>query len=116
MQGMQLSSKMRFIAAQFDALFTGDLWLRSASHANSMARLLGDGIARLPGCRVTQEVQANEVFATIPREHIAALQSVSYFHVWNEAISEARFVCSFDTSEEEVTAFLHAAGEIIKGE
>ena len=115
MQGMQLSSKMRFIAAQFDALFTDDLWLRSATHANSMARLLGDGIARLPGCRLTQEVQANEVFATIPREHIAALQSVTYFHIWNEAKSEARFVCSFDTREEEVAAFLSAAAEILKG-
>ena len=39
-QGMQLASKMRFISAQFDALFTGDLWLKSARHANRMARLL----------------------------------------------------------------------------
>ena len=116
MQGMQLSSKMRFIAAQFDALFTDDLWVRSASHANSMASRLGRGISRLPGCALTQEVQANEVFATIPREHIASLQSVTYFHIWNEGNSEARFVCSFDTSEEEVDAFLRAAGEILKGE
>src|SRR5215212_4096464 len=75
MQGMQLSSKMRFIAAQFDALFTDDLWLRSASHANRMASLLGEGIASLPGCKLTQLVQANEVFATVPRERIADLQN-----------------------------------------
>ena len=112
MQGMQLSSKMRFIAAQFDALFTGDLWLSSARHANSMARLLADGIARIPGFRLTQEVQANAVFAAVPREHIAALQAVSYFHVWNEAKSEARFVCSFDTTEDDISGFLSAAGDL----
>ncbi len=109
MQGTQLSSKMRFIAAQFDALFTDNLWLRSAQHANSMAALLGQGIAALPGCRVTQSIQANEVFAILPREHIAALQSVAHFHVWDEPTSECRFVCSFDTTEEDVAAFISAA-------
>lgn len=113
MQGMQLASKMRFIAAQFDALFTDDLWLRSASHANSMAAILGHSLAELPGCRITQHVQANEVFATIPRERIAALQSECYFQVWNEATSEARFVCSFDTTEEDVTSFIEAARRIL---
>ncbi|HEX6574674.1 MAG TPA: beta-eliminating lyase-related protein, partial [Gemmatimonadaceae bacterium] len=115
MQGAQLSSKMRFIAAQFDALFTDDLWLRSATHANRMASLLADGLAALPGCRLTQLVQANEVFAILPRQHIAALQSVSSFQVWTESISEARFVTSFDTSVEDVEGFLRAAREIIGG-
>jgi threonine aldolase len=115
MQGMQLSSKMRFIAAQFDAMFTGDLWLRSATHANAMASRLAEGIAALPECRVTQRVQANEVFAVIPRERIAALQDVTYFHMWDEATSEARFVCSFDTTDEDVAGFLTAASRIIGG-
>jgi threonine aldolase len=113
MQGMQLSSKMRFIAAQFDALFTDDLWLRSASHANRLAAMLGEGIAALPGCKLTQKVQANEVFATIPREHIVKLQEACYFSVWDEPISEARFVASFDTTEDDVTDFLSAAGRIL---
>jgi threonine aldolase len=115
MQGMQLSSKMRFIAAQFDALFTDDLWLRSARHANRMATLLGQGIASLPGCRLTQQVQANEVFAVIPREHIAALQNISFFHIWEESISEARFVTSFDTAEEDVNDFLAGARRVLGG-
>lgn len=113
MQGAQLSSKMRFIAAQFDALFTGNLWLRSAKHANSMAQLLAEGISRLPGCRITQPVQANEVFATIPREHVAALQSVSFFHIWDEETTEARFVCSFDTTPLDVDEFLGEAGQLL---
>ena len=113
MQGMQLSSKMRFIAAQFDALMTNGLWLRNSSHSNSMAARLGAGLSRLPGCRVTQLIQANEVFAILPREHIAALQAVSQFHVWDEEISEARFVCSFDTSEEDIDHFLAEAERLL---
>lgn len=113
MQGAQLASKMRFIAAQFDALFTNDLWLRNASHANNMAGLLGRGLARIPRCQLTQLVQANEVFAIIPREHIAALQTERLFQVWDETTSEARFVTSFDTTEEDVTSFLNAALRII---
>ena len=109
MQGAQLASKMRFIAAQFDALFTDDLWLRSASHANRMAAMLARGLASLPGCTITQRVEANEVFAIIPREHIAALQNECFFHVWEESISEARFVTSFDTTEGDVNDFLSAA-------
>lgn len=113
MQGTQLSSKMRFIAAQFNALFSGDLWRRSAAHANRMATLLADGLASLPGVRITQKVQANEVFAILPREHVAALQSVTHFHVWIEEITEARFVTSFDTTEEDIATFIGAAKQIL---
>lgn len=113
MQSAQLSSKMRFIAAQFDALFTDNLWLRSARHSNAMAKRLADGLAHLPGCRITQAVEANEVFARIPRGKIASLQAVSSFHIWDEDTSEARFVCSFDTTEDDVDAFLTAAKEIL---
>ena len=113
MQGMQLSSKMRFIAAQFDALFTDDLWLESARHANRMAGLLAEGIAGLPGCKLNQAVQANEVFATVPREHIAKMQEACYFSVWDETISEARFVASFDTTEADLDHFLSTARRIL---
>jgi len=106
MQAMQLGSKMRFVAAQFDALLTDDLWLRSATHANRMAALLGGELARMPGVRVTQKVEANEVFAIFPREHIARLQEQCYFQVWVEATTEARLVTSFDTTEDEIMTFV----------
>lgn len=106
MQGMQLPSKMRFIAAQFDALLTDDLWRRSAAHANRMAILLGRGLAAADGVSITQAIEANEVFALIPRQHVARLQENCYFHIWNEVTSEARFVTSFDTKETDVTEFL----------
>ena len=115
MQGMQLASKMRFVAAQFDALLTDDLWLRSASHSNKMAAILGAGLAEVPGIRLTQKVEANEVFAILPREHVARLQEKCFFEIWVEATTEARFVTSFDTSEEEVRDFVRAAREMIGG-
>ncbi len=106
MQAMQLASKMRFVAAQFDALLTDGLWLRSATHANRMAARLGEELARIPGIRLTQKVEANEVFAILPREHVARLQEQCDFQVWNEQTTEARLVASFDTTDDDVTNFV----------
>ncbi|GAC1418786.1 MAG: low specificity L-threonine aldolase [Gemmatimonadaceae bacterium] len=113
MQGMQLSSKMRFIAAQFIALLQDDLWRRSASHANRMAQLLAAELGGIKGATLTQPVQANEVFVTLPREVIPKLQREWPFHVWNEATAEARLITSFDTEESDVTAFATLLGESI---
>jgi threonine aldolase len=105
MQGMQLSSKMRFIAAQFIALFSNGLWKRNAAHANRMAKLLGDQLAAVPGVELTQAVEANAVFAAIPSRIVGPLQDRFYFHIWNEATSEARLITSFDTTESDVMEF-----------
>jgi threonine aldolase len=106
MQAMQLGSKMRFVAAQFDALLTDGLWLRSATQANATAARLGEELARIPGIRLTQKVEANEVFVIFPREHIAQLQEQCFFHVWDERTTEARLVTSFDTTDDDVTSFV----------
>jgi len=113
MQSMQLASKMRFIAAQFDALLTDDLWLRSATHANRMAALLGEELAQIPGITLTQKVEANEVFAIFPREHVARLQEELWFQVWNEATTEVRLVASFDTTAEDITTFVRKVREFL---
>ena len=105
MQGMQLASKMRFIAAQFNALLSNDLWKRSASHSNRMAQLLAGELAGIKGVAITQQVQANEVFVTLPPAIIPKLQEQWPFHVWNEATSEARLITSFDTEEADVADF-----------
>jgi threonine aldolase len=101
-QGAQLASKMRFIAAQFEALLTDDLWLANAAHANRMAQLLAAELGRLPRVRLTQAVESNAVFALLPREHVAAIQEQFFFYVWNEETSEVRLMASFDTAEEDV--------------
>ena len=105
MQGMQLSSKMRFIAAQFNALLSNGLWKRSAAHSNRMAQLLATALAGISGITLTQQVQANEVFATMPASIIPKLQERWPFHVWNEKTSEARLITSFDTAETDVEDF-----------
>ncbi|MDR3093426.1 MAG: low specificity L-threonine aldolase [Bacteroidales bacterium] len=103
-QGTQLASKMRFIAAQFIALLTDNLWLQNAQNANRMAQLLSHN-AREMGITVTQPTQANSVFAVLPAEAIKKLQQESFFYMWNVANNEVRWVCSWDTTEEDVKQF-----------
>lgn len=104
-QGMQLASKMRFISGQFEELLSNDLWLVNARHSNKMARLLAEKVKGIPGIRITQKVQANSVFAIIPKECIKDLQEKIFFYVWDEKIFEVRWMCSFDTTEEDVINF-----------
>jgi len=113
-QGMHLPSKMRFIAAQFEALLSGDLWRRSATHANRMAQMLANELKAIPQIRITQPVQSNGVFAVIPPKYIPALQKKYFFYVWNEEISEVRLMTSFDTTEQDVHQFIAAARKIIR--
>ena len=107
-QGMQLASKMRFVSAQFGALLTDELWLRSAAHANRMAQRLHQLVRVVPGVEVTQPVQANAVFARIPPHAIAPLQQHFSFLLWNERTSEVRWMTAFDTTTEDVDAFAAA--------
>ena len=113
-QGMHLPSKMRFIAAQFETLLSGDLWRRSAAHSNRMAQLLAEELKSIPQIRLTQPVQSNGVFAVIPAKYIPALQKKYFFYVWNEAISEVRLMTSFDTTEDDIHQFIAAARKIIR--
>lgn len=114
-QSTQLASKMRFIAAQFGALLSDDLWRRNAAHANRMARRLGIAVSDIAGVRLTQPVQANAVFASLPRAAIATLQQGYHFYVWNEAAGEVRWMTAFDTLEEDVDAFAAAVRAAVAG-
>jgi len=105
-QGMQLASKMRFIAVQFDVLLSNDLWLKSARYANQMARLLQRELRKIPKVKVLYPVEANGVFAQIPRTAIAKLKKRYFFYVWDENQSIVRWMCSFDTTEEDVRQFV----------
>jgi threonine aldolase len=113
-QGMHLPSKMRFISAQFEALLSGDLWRRSASHANRMARVLATELAKLPEIKVTQPVESNGVFAEIPEKYVPVLQKRYFFYVWNEETSECRFMSSFDTTEDDIRDFVELVRKTVK--
>jgi threonine aldolase len=108
MQGGQLASKSRFLAAQFVALLESDLWLALATRANAMATRLADGVRGLRAVEITQAVQSNAVFARLPHEAIEPLQAQWPFYVWHEPSDEVRWVCSWDTTSEEVDAFVAA--------
>ncbi|WP_341538441.1 low specificity L-threonine aldolase [Streptacidiphilus pinicola] len=108
---MQLASKMRFLSVQFEALLAGDLWLRNASHANAMAKRLETAVAAIDGVTVVRPVQANAVFALLPREVSERLQKRFRFYFWNEHTGEVRWMCSFDTTEADIDAFAAAISE-----
>jgi threonine aldolase len=112
---MQLASKMRFVSVQFEALLTGDLWLRSAAHANLMARRLEAAVRGLDGVTVVRPVQANAVFAVLPREVTERLRKRYRFYVWDEATGEVRWMCAFDTTEADVDSFAAAIAEELSG-
>jgi threonine aldolase len=107
-QSLQLASKMRFLAAQFDALLTDELWLRCAGHANAMAARLAAAVADAPGLTITRPVQTNAVFVKLPAAVIGDLRRDFPFYVWDEQANEVRWMCSWDTTEDDVDGFATA--------
>ena len=113
-QGMQLASKMRFIAAQFEALLTNDLWKRSAEHANRMARVLEAEVRKIPQVRIVWKVECNGVFAQIPKHAIEKIKEKYFFYPWIEEDGIVRWMCSFDTTEEDVNEFVKYVAEAVR--
>jgi threonine aldolase len=107
-QQMQLSSKMRYLAAQFLALLEDGLWLRNAGHANLMASRLAGGLRGVPGVELWQEVESNAVFASLDPAHIERLQREWHFYVWDEPAHVVRWMTAFDTPAADVDAFTAA--------
>jgi threonine aldolase len=106
-QGMQLASKMRYLSAQFEALFKADLWLQNARHSNRMAQLLKRELSKIPQVKIVYKVEANGVFAQVPRRAIPKIQKQYFFYVWNEEQPVVRWMCSWDTTEDDVKQFAH---------
>ena len=109
---MQLASKMRFISAQLIALLEGDLWLRNAQHSNAMAARLRAGVeagladGSIRGVEFTQKTQSNGLFAILPEGVADRLRESFRFYDWDAARREVRWMCSFDTEESDVDAFV----------
>jgi len=110
-QTLQLASKMRFIAAQFEALLAEDTGLRAVAHANAMARRLAGAVREVDGVTITQEPQANAVFAILPPGAAEQLQRDWAFYTWDEHTGEVRWMCAWDTTEEDVDAFAAAVAQ-----
>ncbi len=112
-QTAQLFSKNRFIAAQFKALLSNDLWKRMATHSNQMAQLLASEISKIEGVKITQKVEANALFVIIPKHAVEPLRSAYRFYDWNVETGELRWMCSFDTSEDDINGFVKKLKETI---
>jgi threonine aldolase len=113
-QGMQLASKMRYIAVQFQALYGTGLWRELASHANAMASTLAAELVQLPDVEIVYPVQANAVFARLPRSIIAEVQDEVFFYVWDEDASVVRLMCSYDTTASDVERLVAAVRRSLK--
>ena len=109
-QALQLCSKMRFIAAQFEVYFKDDLWRRNAEHSNKMSQLLYEKVKGIPFVKVMYPVQSNAVFVQMPREIWTELQKHYFFYDWDLDNDVVRWVCSFDTTEDDIEKFV----EVIK--
>jgi len=112
-QSLQLASKMRFLAAQFEVLLSDGLWLTLAANANAMAARLAEAVRDLPGLTITHPAQSNAVFATLPPHAITHLRERFAFYVWDEARGEVRWMCSWDTTEEDVEEFAAAVRQAL---
>jgi len=117
-QSLQLASKMRFLAAQFEALLEGDLWWRNAAHANAMAARLALTVEATAGAELAYPAEANEVFLRLPREAIERLRSELPgelpFHEWPDEENLIRLVCSWDTTPADVEGLAAALADSLK--
>ncbi|GIJ57367.1 threonine aldolase [Virgisporangium aurantiacum] len=110
----QLLSKMRFVSAQLVALYEGDLWLRLASHANAMAARLADGLTGLDGVRIGYPVESNAVFVALAEPVAARVRQAFAFHDWEDDVR--RWMCSFDTTPDDVDGMIDAVKVATKQE
>ncbi len=112
-QSTQLASKMRYISAQFDRYLTDDFWLKNASHANNMAKLLAEKLTTVPGVQLLNNVECNSLFIKIPAESVSELQKLFYFWVWNHEDSVIRFLTSFCTTEAAIDELVSAVRQCV---
>jgi len=113
-QGMQLASKMRFISAQYIAYFRDELWKKSASHSNDMAKILEKRLEPIKGIKITQKVQSNGVFVIMPSEVAERVRKQFFFYPWDEKVSEYRLMTSWDTTEEDIDGFVELLSNELK--
>lgn len=111
-QVIQLASKTRFIAAQFEAMLQNELWRKTATHANKMAELLCKSLSPNRKIKITRPVEANALFAEIPRNWYEPLQEEYPFYVWKDSTHEVRLMCAWDTREEEILKFADAVNKL----
>ena len=114
-QSGQLASKMRFLAAPWIGMLRDGAWLRHAGHANAMAGELERGLRPLPGVEIAFPCEANAVFVRLAPAIVAGLHGRGWqFYTDVGPGGAARLMCSWDTTAEDVAAFVQDAAELAK--
>src|SRR5882757_10404981 len=112
-QGGQLASKMRFLSAPWVGMLQDGAWLRHARHANAMAKRLGAGLKTVSSTSISFPVQSNTVLAKIPGPVEAKLRERGWqFFTGAITPEDSRFMCSWDTTPEDVDALVADLREI----
>lgn len=109
----QLPSKMRFVSAQFEAYLKDGLWLEMAAHSNRMAAYFAAQLTGIGDLRIQQAVEANTIFAKMPRAAALRLRERHYFNINAADPCSARWICSFDTTQDDIDAFVKDLREIL---
>lgn len=105
-QSMQLAGKMRYLSAQFLAWLKDDTYKKYSGSACAAAKLLGEKLNEILGITITQKVETNSVFVTMPKTALKAAREKYFFYVWNEHTFECRLMTSFDTTVADVEDFI----------
>ena len=113
-QSAQLASKLRYLSCQFLPYLENNLWLENARKANESARRLAEAMRQYPQIHFTQKVESNQLFFTLPSEPLKKLQEKHFFYMWNEETNEARFVTSWDTTEDDIASMLQTLDKIFR--
>ena len=109
----QLPSKMRFVAAQFNALLHDDLWIRAAQHSNEMGRRLYEATRDIPGVRFDHAPQVNSLFPSLPPEAIEPLRDWCFFWDWDVTRDQVRWMTAWDTTQDDVDRFVAGVRHIL---
>jgi threonine aldolase len=113
-QGMQLASKMRYIAVQFTVLLRDGLWKRNAESANNAAAELYQKIGRLPGIELVHPLETNGLFVKVPPRLIEPLREEYFFYDWEPAEHVVRWMCSFDSRKEDIEGFARTIEKLLQ--
>lgn len=107
----QLPSKMRYVSAQFLALFEDDLWIANARHANEMCHLLHGSLIGIPGVDVGPAPAVNSIYPALAEPIREPLREWSFFYDWS--LPQVRWMTAWDTEPADVETFVqgvrHAA-------
>ncbi|HRE02699.1 MAG TPA: threonine aldolase, partial [Ilumatobacteraceae bacterium] len=104
-QVTQLPSKMRYVAAQFNAMFRDDLWLTTATHSNAMADRLYVATADIAGVAYDTAPVVNSVFPRLSRAAAEELRSWCFFWDWDTSVDQVRWMTAWDTTVADIDAF-----------